>query len=78
MKPSELLVFPNISKIFQNSFLRISPGLRNTGLEDQLSAALKKILKLSSYTPSSTHNEVLRGLLRNALVTINDFGGNEE
>ena len=47
-------------------------------LEDRLSNALDKILRLSSWTPSSTHNSRLRGLLRNALLTLDDLGGNEE
>ena len=52
--------------------------LRHYILEERLSNALDKILRLSSWTPSSTHNSRLRGLLRNALLTLNDLGGNEE
>ena len=47
-------------------------------LEERLSNALNKILRLSSWTPSSTHNSRVRGLLRNALGTLRDLGGNEE
>jgi nitrogen fixation/metabolism regulation signal transduction histidine kinase len=65
-------------KIIQKSILQERSGLRNYGLEAQLSATLDKILRLSSWTPSSTHNEHLRELLRNALVMINDLGGNAE
>ena len=39
---------------------------------------LDKILRLSSWTPSSTHNKHLRELLKNALLMLNDLGGNEE
>ena len=52
--------------------------LRHCILEERLSNALDKILRLSSWTPSSTHNSRLRGLLMNALLTLNDLGGNEE
>ena len=52
--------------------------LRHFILEGRLSNALDKILRLSSWTPSSTHNRRLRELLRNALLTLNDLGGNEE
>ena len=45
-------------------------------LEERLSNALDKILRLSSWT--RTHNRRLRELLRNALLTLNDLGGNEE
>ena len=47
-------------------------------LEGRFSHALDKILRLSSWTPSITHNRRLRELLRNALLTLNDLGGNEE
>ena len=46
-------------------------------LKERLSNALDKILRLSSWTPSSTHNSRLRGLLRNALLTLNDLGGDD-
>ena len=52
--------------------------LEERRLEELLSNALDKILRLSSWTPSSTHNRRLRELLRNALLTLNDLGGNEE
>ena len=51
-------------------------GLRYHSLEAQLS--LDKILRLSSWTPSSTHNNRLRELLRDALLILNDVGGSEE
>jgi hypothetical protein len=53
-------------------------GLRKPTLEAQFSTTLDKILRLSSWTPSSTHNKHLRELLRNALQILNDLGGNEE
>jgi hypothetical protein len=53
-------------------------GLRNPTLEAQFSTTLDKILRLSSWTPSSTHNKHLRELLRNALLMLNDLGGSEE
>ena len=53
-------------------------GLRNSTLEARFSTTLDKILRLSSWTPSSTHNEHLRELLRNALLMLNDLGDNEE
>jgi len=40
--------------------------------------SLDKILRLSSWTPSSTHNKNLRKMLRDALLMLNDLGGNEE
>ena len=53
-------------------------GLRYLTLEAQLSNVLDKILRLSTWKPSSTHNKNLHELLRNALLTLNDLGGNEE
>jgi hypothetical protein len=53
-------------------------GLRKPTLEAQLSTTLDKILRLSSWTPSSTHNGHLRELLRNALHMLNDLSGSEE
>ena len=53
-------------------------GLRNSTLETKFSTTLDKILRLSSWTPSSTHNKRLRELLRNALLMLNDLGGSEE
>ena len=53
-------------------------GLRYFTLEDQLSNSFDKILRLSSWTPSSAHNKHLHELLRNALQMLNDLGGNEE
>ena len=53
-------------------------GLRYFTLEAQLSNALDKILRLSSWTPSSSHNKRLRELLRNALLMLQDLGGNKE
>ena len=53
-------------------------GLRNPTLETKFSTTLDKILRLSSWTPSSTHNKRLRELLRNALLMLNDLGGSEE
>ena len=53
-------------------------GILNPTLESRFSATLDKILRLSSWTPSSTHNNHLRELLRNALLMLNDLGGNEE
>ena len=53
-------------------------GLRYFTLEAQLSNMLDKILRLSTWKPSSTHNKHLRELLNNALLTLNDLGDNEE
>jgi hypothetical protein len=53
-------------------------GLRKPTLEAQFSTTLDKILRLSSWTPSSTHNEDLRELLRDALLMLNELGRNEE
>ena len=53
-------------------------GLRNPALETKFSTTLDKILRLSSWTPSSTHNKRLHELLRNALLMLNDLGGSEE
>ena len=53
-------------------------GLRYFTLEGQLSNALDKILRLSSWTPSSSHNKRLRELLKNTLVMLKDLGGNKE
>ena len=53
-------------------------GIRNPTLETKFSTTLDKILRLSSWTPSSTHNKRLRELLRNALMMLNDLVGNEE
>jgi hypothetical protein len=53
-------------------------GLRKPTLEAQFSTTLDKILRLSSWTPSSTHNKHLRELLRDALLMLNDLGRNEE
>ena len=53
-------------------------GLRNHTVETKFSTTLDKILRLSSWTPSSTHNKRLRELLRNALLMLNDLGGSEE
>ena len=53
-------------------------GLRNSTLEARFSTTLDKILRLSSWTPSSTHNKHLRELLMDALVILNNAGGNEE
>ena len=55
-----------------------SLGLRNFTLEALFSTTLEKILRLSSWTPSSTHNKHLRELLRNALLMLNNLGDNEE
>ena len=53
-------------------------GIRNPTIETKFSTTLDKILRLSSWTPSSTHNKRLRELLRNALMMFNDLGDNEE
>ena len=53
-------------------------GLRYFTLEAQLSNALDKILRLSSWTPSTTHNKRLRELLRRDLLILTDLGGNKE
>ena len=53
-------------------------GLRNFTIEARFSTTFDKILRLSSWTPSSTHNKHLRELLRNALLTLKDLRGNEE
>ena len=45
-------------------------GTRNPTLEARFSATLDKILRLSSWTPSSTHNKHLRELLRNSSTTL--------
>ena len=52
--------------------------LRTPTIEVQFSTTLDKILRLSSWTPSSTHNKHLRELLRKALMILNDLGGNIE
>jgi hypothetical protein len=51
-------------------------GLEYSSLEAQLS--LDKILRLSSWTPSSTHNKHLRELLRDALLILNDLRDSKE
>ena len=53
-------------------------GLRNFTIEARFSTTFDKILRLSSWTPSSTHNKHLRELLRNVLTTLNDLSGNEK
>ena len=54
-------------------------GLRNsTLLETRFSTTLDKILRLSSWTPSSAHNTHLRELLMDALVILNNLSGIEE
>ena len=53
-------------------------GLRYLTLDAQLSNLLDKILRLSTWKPASTHNKHLRELLRNALLILNDLGGNKE
>ena len=53
-------------------------GLRKSTLEIRFSTTLNKILRLSSWTPSLSHNEHLRELLRDALLLLNDLGGNGE
>ena len=53
-------------------------GLRNPTLEARFSTTLDKILRLSSWTPCSTHNKHLHELLRNALQMLNDVGDNEQ
>ena len=53
-------------------------GLRYFTLEAQLSNALDKILRLSSWTPSSSHNKRLRELLKNSLLMLKDLGGNKK
>ena len=52
--------------------------VRNLTLEARFSTTLDKILRLSSWTPSSTHNKHLRGLLKVALSMLNNLGDNEE
>ena len=52
--------------------------LRNPTLEARFSTTLDKILRLSSWTPSRTHNKYLRVLLKNTLVILNNLGDNEE
>ena len=52
--------------------------LQSPILVARFSTTLDKILRLSSWTPSVTHNKHLRELLRNALLMLNDLGGNEE
>ena len=53
-------------------------GLRYFTLEAQLSNALDKILRLSSWTPSSSHNKRLCELLKNSLLMLKDLGGNKK
>ena len=53
-------------------------GIRNPTIESKFSTTLDKILRLSSWTPSNTHNKRLRELLRDALLMLNDLGGSEE
>ena len=47
-------------------------------LEFQFLTMLDKNLRLSSWTPSNTHNKHLRELLRNALLMLNDLGGDSD
>ena len=54
----------------------LQPG--NPTLETKFSTTLDKILRLSSWTPSSTRNKRLHELLWNALLMLNDLGGSEE
>ena len=51
-------------------------GLRYLTLEDQFQ--FNKISRLSSWTPSTTHNNNLHELLRDALMMLKDLGGYEE
>ena len=53
-------------------------GLQSPILVARFSTTLDKILRLSSWTPSVTHNKHLRELLRNALQMLNDVGDNEQ
>jgi hypothetical protein len=53
-------------------------GLRYFTLEAQLSNTLDKILRLSTWRPSSAHNKHLRKLLRDALLMLKDLGSNIE
>ena len=50
-------------------------GLQSSRLEAQLLTTLDKILRLSSWMPSTTHNKRLRELLKDALRML---GGNEQ
>ena len=52
--------------------------LRDFTLEALLSTTVDKILWLSSWTPSGTHNNCLRELLGDALLILNDLGDNKE
>ena len=53
-------------------------GLRNPTLEARFSTTFDKILRLSSWTPSTTHNKHLRELLNNVLLMLNNLGNNKE
>ena len=53
-------------------------GLRNFTIEARFSTTFDKILRLSSWTPSSTRNKHLHELLKNALLTLKNLRGNEE
>jgi hypothetical protein len=61
---------PKVIGIHQNL------GLECFSIEARLS--LDKILRLSSWTPSSAHNKHLHELLRDALLILNDLGHNKE
>ena len=53
-------------------------GLRNFTIEARFSITFDKILRLSSWTPSSTRNKQMHKLLRNALLTLKDLRCNKE
>ena len=80
------IILPLRKKIFKEMLEEIPKfiemdgkfGLRYFTLEAQLSNALDKILRLSSWTPSTTHNKRLRELLRRDLLILTDLGGNKE
>ena len=52
-------------------------GIRDFTIETKFSTTLDRILRLSSWTPSSTHNKRLHELLRKALLMLNDLGDND-
>ena len=80
------ITLPSLKTIFKEMLEEIPKliemdgnfGLRYFTLDAQLSNALDKILWLSSWTPSSSHNKRLRELLKNALLMLEDLGGNKE
>ena len=78
-------LLPSHEKIFKTMLEEIP---KQVGMDQRLrlryyitpgaQLSLDKILRLSSWTPSGTHNKNVRELLRDALLMLNDLGGNKE